>query len=89
MRYSDKNIAQVIAPYKYYIIEIFKFGCGSLAVYTGTILLFYFILLCLLVMRYRNYSLSSCLNYIFLALECYHIPSYDPLHTNSFFGSEA
>jgi len=43
MTYSDKKIAQVIAPYKYYIIKIFKFGCGSLAVYTGTILLFYFV----------------------------------------------
>jgi hypothetical protein len=37
------KIAQVISPYKYYIIKIFKFGCGSLAVYTGIILLFYFV----------------------------------------------
>jgi hypothetical protein len=77
------KIAQVISPYKYYIIKIFKLGCGSLAVYTGTILL------CLLIVKYRNYSLSSCLNYLFLALEYYRISLCDPVHNNLFLGSEA
>jgi hypothetical protein len=86
MRYSDKKIAQVISPYKYYIIEIFKFGCGSLSVYTGTILLFYFVVF---IGNEIQKLLPSCLNYIFLALECYCISSYEPLHNNSFLGSEA
>jgi hypothetical protein len=39
------KFAQVISPYKYYTYKnnIFKLGCGSLAVYTDTILLFYFV----------------------------------------------
>jgi hypothetical protein len=59
------------------LIKIFKLGYGSLAVYIDTILLFYFIVF---VGNDRSHSIFGFLLCVFLALECYSISLYYPVH---------